>query len=165
MPIMSRPSVQPMRGKSLQKSSVADCMACFARSGDSGKLTGILNGAGEEWTPERDKSLIQTYPPRIKEGKQRNAAWLRETTGLQKSNRPLFVMVSRLVHQKGVDLALAAVETIAAGGGQFFLLGEGEPALEKLATDTVTRFPGSAAANIAFDEFSPAAQSRVAIFI
>ena len=119
---------------------------------DSGKLTGILNGAGEEWTPERDKSLIQAYPPRVKEGKHRNAAWLRETTGLQKAIRPLFVMVSRLVHQKGVDLALAAVETIAAGGGQFFLLGEGEPALEKLATDTVTRFPGSAAANIAFDE-------------
>jgi starch synthase len=119
---------------------------------DSGKLTGILNGVGEDWTPERDTSLIQTYPPRIKEAKQRNATWLRENAGLQKANRPIFVMVSRLVHQKGVDLALAAVETITAGGGQFFLLGEGEPALEKLAADTVAQFPGSAAVQIAFDE-------------
>jgi starch synthase len=119
---------------------------------DSGKLTGILNGIGDDWTPERDNSLIQTYPPRIKEGKQRNAAWLRETAGLQKANRPLFVMVSRLVHQKGVDLALATVETIAAGGGQFFLLGEGEPGLERLATDAVAQFPDSAAVKIAFDE-------------
>lgn len=119
---------------------------------DLGKLTGILNGAGEDWSPERDKSLIQPYPPRVKESKQRNAAWLREIAGLQKANRPIIAMVSRLVHQKGVDLALAAVETIAAGGGQFFLLGEGEPGLEQIANDTVAQFPGSAAVIIAFDE-------------
>ncbi len=119
---------------------------------ESGKLTGILNGAGEDWTPQTDPRLIRNYPPRVRQGKQRNAVWLRETAGLENGNRPLFVMVSRLVHQKGVDLALAAVETIVAGGGQFFLLGEGEPGLENLARATAAQFPGSAAVMIAFDE-------------
>jgi starch synthase len=118
----------------------------------SGRLTGILNGIGEDWSPERDGSLVANFPPRVKAGKARNAAWLREFAGLDAENRPLFVMVSRLVHQKGVDLALSGVETIVAGGGQFFLLGEGKPELESLAKETVAAFPGSAAAMIAFDE-------------
>jgi starch synthase len=88
----------------------------------------------------------------VKDAKQRNAGWLREQAGLQKSNRPLFVMVSRFVHQKGVDLALAAAETIVAAGGQFFLLGEGDPELEHHADDTIGKLPGSAALMIAFDE-------------
>jgi len=119
---------------------------------DAGKLSGILNGAGKDWAPDKDPTLIEPFPPHVKQAKQRNAAWLRETVGLEKSNRPIFAMISRLVHQKGVDLALDAVETIVAGGGQFFLLGEGEPGLEKLARDTASRFPGSAAVMIAFDE-------------
>jgi len=118
----------------------------------SGKLTGILNGVGDDWNPEVDQQLVQNFPPRIKEGKQQNAGWLRDKVGLQKSNRPLFVMVSRFVHQKGVDLALTAVQTIAAAGGHFFLLGEGDPELERLATETVADFAGSAAVMIAFDE-------------
>jgi starch synthase len=119
---------------------------------ESGRLAGILNGAGDDWAPQSDKALIQNYPPRVRQGKQRNAAWLRETAGLEREHRPLFAMVSRLVHQKGVDLALEAVETIVAGGGQFFLLGEGEPGLEELARDTAAQFAGSAAVMIAFDE-------------
>lgn len=118
----------------------------------AGKLTGILNGVGDDWNPENDSQLVQRFPPRVKEAKQRNAGWLREKAGLQKSNRPLFVMVSRFVHQKGVDLALAAAETIVAAGGQFFLFGEGDPELERQAKDVVGKFPGSAAVMIAFDE-------------
>lgn len=118
----------------------------------AGKLTGILNGIGEDWTPERDTKLVQNYPPQVRRGKRLNADWLRGVSGLAGGDRPLFVMVSRLVHQKGVDLALAGVETIVSGGGQFFLLGHGDPALEQMARTTVARFDGAATVMIAFDE-------------
>lgn len=118
----------------------------------AGKLTGILNGIGDDWAPERDAKLIENYPPQIHAGKRRNADWLRDTAGLTGENRPLFVMVSRLVHQKGVDLALSAVETLVSGGGQFFLLGHGDPELERMARNTVGQFDGAAAVMIAFDD-------------
>jgi starch synthase len=88
----------------------------------------------------------------VAEGKRQNAAWLREAAGLSDQPAPLFVMISRFVHQKGVDLALAAIETIVAGGGQFFLLGEGDAELEALAQRTVSQYPKQAAVRIAFDE-------------
>ena len=118
----------------------------------SGRLTGILNGIGEDWAPEHDPHLVRNYPPAVRQGKSCNAEWLRDVSGLNRETRPLFVMVSRLVHQKGVDLALDCVETIVAHGGQFFLLGEGDPGLESLARHRVAGFPGSAAVMIAFDE-------------
>ena len=118
----------------------------------AGKLTGILNGIGDDWAPERDTKLIENYPPHVRAGKKQNADWLRETAGLAAGDRPLFVMVTRLVHQKGVDLALSAVETMVSGGGQFFLLGNGDPELERTALRTVAEFEGAAAVMIAFDE-------------
>lgn len=118
----------------------------------AGKLTGILNGIGDDWAPEYDARLVENYPPQVLAGKKRNADWLRDAAGLADEDRPLFVMVSRLVHQKGVDLALSAVETVVSGGGQFFLLGNGDPELERAARNTVAQFDGAAAVTIAFDD-------------
>jgi starch synthase len=118
----------------------------------SGRLSGILNGAGDDWDPRTDSHLVENFPPSVKEGKQRSADWLRKSADLERANRPLFVMVSRFVHQKGIDLALSVIQTIASAGGQFFLLGEGDPELERLAKHTVAKFPDSAAVMIAFDE-------------
>ncbi len=118
----------------------------------AGKLTGILNGIGDDWAPEQDTKLIGNYPPRVRDGKKRNADWLRDKAGLACGDGPLFVMVSRLVHQKGVDLALSAVETLVSAGGQFFLLGNGDPELERMAQTTAEQFDGAAAVTIAFDD-------------
>ena len=124
----------------------------LATLASSGRLSGILNGVGADWAPGRDPALAANYPPKVKQGKRRNGAWLRETAGLDREHRPLFVMVSRLVHQKGVDLALSSVESIVSNGGQFFLIGQGEPELESLARKTAAPFPGSAAVMVAFNE-------------
>jgi starch synthase len=61
-------------------------------------------------------------------------------------------MVSRFVHQKGVDLAIHAATRIAAGGGQFVLLGEGDRALERAALDAAAANPDYVGVAIAFDE-------------
>jgi starch synthase len=56
---------------------------------------------------------------------------------------PLFAVVSRLVHQKGIDIVLEAAESIVSAGGQMVITGKGEShfetALRKLAARHHTR--------------------------
>ena len=65
---------------------------------------------------------------------------------------PLFAVVSRLVHQKGIDLTLAAAEHIVAGGGRIAIIGQGERALEQQVEALATRFPGRIGVNLTFCE-------------
>ena len=118
----------------------------------TGRLTGIMNRIGEEWAPEHDPHLVRNYPPGTQEAKERNANALRRDVGLKKHRGPLFAMVSRLVHQKGIDLALTAAEMIVERGGQFVLLGEGERNIEAAALDLAAHMPDFVGVKIAFDE-------------
>ena len=45
------------------------------------------------------------------EGKQANSDYVRQQFGLALSRGPIFGLVARLVHQKGVDLVLSAAGT------------------------------------------------------
>src|SRR5579864_3776003 len=90
--------------------------------------------------------------PKTQEVKERNANAVRRELDLKEHRGPLFAMVSRLVHQKGVDLALAAAAMIVDNGGQFVLVGEGERELEAAALDLAAKNPGMVGVKIAFDE-------------
>ncbi len=50
--------------------------------------------------------------------------------GLSLCRAPLFAFVSRLVHQKGVDLVIQAAELIADHGAQLVVMGLGESKME-----------------------------------
>ena len=52
------------------------------------------------------------------EAKRANADGVRQQFGLALSRGPIFGLVARLVHQKGVDLVLAAADAIVSAGGQ-----------------------------------------------
>lgn len=91
-------------------------------------LTGIVNGVDENaWNPETDPH-IETYSRPT--GKTANKRALRKAFGLGPSRGPLFVLVSRLSEQKGIDLLLQALPELLANGGQLALLGSGDPRLE-----------------------------------
>lgn len=91
-------------------------------------LTGILNGIDEDvWNPATDPA-IATYTDA--KGKAANKTALRKEMGLPDSDGPLCVIVSRMTHQKGLDLLLQALPTLLAGGGQLALLGSGDPELQ-----------------------------------
>ena len=60
--------------------------------------------------------------------------------------------MTRLDWQKGVDLALAAMEPLMARGAQYALLGSGDLKLEKAAGDFAARHPGRAAFRRVFDD-------------
>ena len=93
-----------------------------------GRLTGIVNGIDKTWDPRADKQCPYLFDAQRWKG--RYADYVRGAFRLSLARAPLFVFVSRLVHQKGVDLVLQACEFIARRGGQIVVLGCGEPEAE-----------------------------------
>jgi starch synthase len=117
-------------------------------------LTGILNGIDDAvWNPARDPHIPARYSAVRPEGKAANKTALRERLGLAAgAEAPLFCVVSRLTHQKGLDLLLAVLPDLLAGGGQLAVLGSGEPALETGFRAAAAAYPGRVACVIGYDE-------------
>jgi starch synthase len=123
---------------------------------DQGRLTGILNGIDESWNPSTDPHLPHPFDAPDWRGKEANAQHLREAFGLSVTRGPLFAVVSRLVHQKGLDLAMAAIGSIVRDGGQLIVTGEGEPELENALRAAAAERPDAIAVKIGYEE--PAAR-------
>ena len=117
---------------------------------EEGRLTGIVNGIDHSWNAlvEGGKTSEQI----VRQWKRRNAAAIRQSFELPESRGPLFSIVSRLVHQKGIDLSLEAAETIVAQGGQLVVTGRGEPRIEDAVEKLARRYPHAVAARIGFDD-------------
>jgi starch synthase len=64
----------------------------------------------------------------------------------------LFTVVSRLTHQKGLDLLAAALPGLVARGGQLALLGSGSAELEALFERAAADHPGRVGVRIGYDE-------------
>lgn len=92
-------------------------------------LRGILNGIDyTEWNPGVDRHIAATYTADDKSGKAVCKAALQREMGLPvRDDVPLVGIISRLVHQKGVDLLARAMPQILDLDLQFVLLGSGEP--------------------------------------
>jgi starch synthase len=84
--------------------------------------------------------------------KEHNAAAIRDAFDLAPTHGPLFSIISRLVHQKGIDLSIEAAETIVGAGGQIAVTGRGDPKLEGAIVDLSKRYPGSVGVHIGFDD-------------
>jgi len=117
-------------------------------------LFGILNGVDyEEWDPAKDSFLKQTYSVRNLEQKSANKLELQKEFGIPlQENVPLFGSVGRLVHQKGVDILLSAMEEMCSADLQFILLGSGAPMFQRAFQDLASRFSDRASVRIGFDE-------------
>ena len=116
------------------------------------RLSGILNGIDENWDPRTCTHLAKQFEAGDWKGKQANAESIRRDFGLAASRGPLFSVVARLVHQKGIDLVLSVADSIVSAGGQIVVMGTGERQLE-IATQTLARRHAKhVAVKIGFDE-------------
>ncbi|HWL80967.1 MAG TPA: glycogen synthase GlgA [Roseomonas sp.] len=97
-----------------------------------GRLSGIVNGIDESWDPARDPYLPYHFQAEDLHGKRMLGELVRTSLCLEHSEGPLFAIVSRLVHQKGLDLVAEAAPEIVRMGGQIAILGMGQPAVEQL---------------------------------
>ena len=119
-------------------------------------LIGILNGIDEDsWNPKTDSALNEEieYENPAK-GKMANKAFLlKEMNLLFDQNVPLIGAVSRLYHQKGLDLLADSLPSLVSNSKiQFIILGSGDKHLEKRFEELAKQFPKNIATCIGFDD-------------
>jgi len=99
------------------------------------KLYGVLNGIDvEQFNPKTDPHLLNNYDvDTFVEARRKNKQQIQEFAGLEvREDVPLIAIVSRLVWQKGIDLAIPALRSILEERDvQLIALGTGEPELSQ----------------------------------
>lgn len=117
-------------------------------------LTGILNGIdNDEWNPANDRHLAAGYSASDLRGKLDNKLALQKRMGLHvDADTPLFGLVSRFTHQKGLDLVLEIAPHLVAAGAQLVLLGSGDAGMQRWALDLAHHHSGRIGAYVGFDE-------------
>ena len=108
------------------------------------KMYGILNGIDPDlYDPGKDKRIPANFTMDDKSGKLACKEYIQEIFGIRKEkNWPLFVMVARLVEQKGVDLISELLDTLMAKGVQLIIFGQGEKKYTDYFYDCARRYKG-----------------------
>lgn len=117
------------------------------------RVTGIVNGIDTgQWNPEADASIAARFGVKSLAKRQANKRALEAEFGLQSGDGPLFVVISRLTWQKGMDVLLEAIDHLVGIGGRLALLGSGDKAMENGFHAAAMRHPGKVAVRVGYDE-------------
>ncbi|WP_262964118.1 glycogen synthase GlgA [Methylobacter psychrophilus] len=117
-------------------------------------LTGIINGIdADQWNPETDPAISERFDILTLPKKQLNKMALQKQHALPVNNAvPVFVLISRLVEQKGIDLVLECLPEMLTLPLQFILLGKGEKSFEQQLSTFASRYPNKIAITLGYDE-------------
>lgn len=117
-------------------------------------LIGILNGVDyDEWNTTHNPFLAQSYSAEDLAGKAACKAVLQAELGLEVDARvPIYGVVTRIADQKGIDIALGALEEMLTASMQFVLLGSGSPQYERALQNLAKRFPKKVGIRIGYDQ-------------
>lgn len=124
----------------------------LARRQQEGQLSGILNGIDASWDPKTDAHLRIHFSLNDHIGKIKNKQALRQEWHLPEQQGPIFAVVSRLVHQKGLDIICDVTPQLVEAGGQLIIMGGGEPDIEQTVRQLAWRYPQHVRAHIGFNE-------------
>ncbi|MBS3935912.1 MAG: glycogen/starch synthase, partial [Sulfuritalea sp.] len=118
------------------------------------RLTGILNGIDDAvWNPALDPHIAMRYDRDHLDAKRRNKIALQREMGLaERDDCPLFGVVSRLTHQKGLDLVVEIGAALVGLPAQLAVLGSGARALEAAFRELAQRHPGQVAVTIGYSD-------------
>lgn len=119
----------------------------------SDDLIGVVNGIDTtEYNPSTDPYLPVLYRT-ARSKKKENRILLQDKIGLSyRDGAPLYIIISRLVEQKGLHLVQHIMDEFLQEDIQFIVLGTGEPEFEGYFADLSNRHPEKAAALLTFDE-------------
>ncbi len=121
-----------------------------ARRGD---LVGILNGIDATWDPATDPHIAANYTPEDLSGKLLCKTALQRRMGLAvRPDTPLFGVVARLDHQKGIDLISELTPWLVRQEVQLVVLGSGSRELSEFFRGLSANVPRQVGAHIGFDE-------------
>lgn len=112
------------------------------------QLMGILNGIDvDDYDPEKDPMIYANYGAFSLGGKEACKAGLQRELGLHvDANAPVVGMVTRLSHQKGLDLVERVIRELMDTGIQLVVLGMGDAKYTDLFQWAETAYPGRVAA-------------------
>lgn len=117
------------------------------------RVHGIVNGIDTgEWNPESDPALVQRFGLRTMARRVANRGALEAEFGLDSHDGPLFVVITRLTWQKGIDVLLEVIDHLVGLDGRLALLGSGDAAMEGAFHAAAERHPGKVAVRIGYDE-------------
>ena len=122
--------------------------------GRANQLSGILNGIDTSvWNPATDPHIASTFSSEELEKRVANKVALQRRLGLRiVPDAFLLGVISRMSWQKGLDLLLANLSTIASDGMQIAILGSGELELESRYKAAAESNPHQVSASIGYDE-------------
>jgi starch synthase len=146
-------TVSPSYAEEIQTDAEGMGMAGLLRA-RSAELSGILNGIDTTaWNPAGDPHLATPFSATRLAAKAKNKAALQQEMGLaRRDDVPLLGIVSRLTHQKGLDLLPLIAPALAEVPVQLAVLGNGQRVLEEEFTKLAADHPGQFAVRIGFDE-------------
>lgn len=115
---------------------------------------GILNGLDYSiWNPAADKFIAKNFSLKDIDGKYADKQDLQKFCKLpQKSEVPLFGIVSRLAEQKGFDILADAIEEICNMDLQLVILGTGDAKYHAILEDIVKKYPKIVSLHLKFDD-------------
>ena len=126
--------------------------AILSRSSD---VIGIINGVDtDKWNPKDDDLIISNFSSKNLEGKIACKKDLQKIYRLEeKDSIPLFVIVTRLYEQKGMDLLLEILDELMNKTIiQLAILGTGDPQIEKSFVKYSDKFKKRISIALKFDE-------------
>ena len=116
-------------------------------------LYGIVNGLDyEQWDPATDEMIPARYSVGDMAGKATSKREFSKMAGFDNIDRPLAGVVSRLAHQKGIDLIAGAARDMVKMGLNVAVLGRGDAELEKTLRDMAKELNGAFWVSLKHDE-------------
>ncbi len=122
-------------------------------NGRADRLHGILNGIDMAiWNPAADTLIAKPFAARSLTARTANRRALETRFGLDRDAAPLFIIVSRLTWQKGMDLMIGAIDHLVGLGAKLSVLGSGDHPLEGAFLAASDRHRGRVSVQIGYDE-------------
>jgi starch synthase len=117
-------------------------------------FSGILNGIDYDiYNPENDNVIYKNYGKNNLKSKVINKKKLQQHLGLRINEKvPMIGIVSRLTHQKGMDLIKSIGEELIKNDIQLVVLGTGDNEYQEYFKYLQEKYPKKVSANIYFDD-------------
>lgn len=145
-------TVSPSYALEIQTPAYGNGLELFLKS-RSDSIMGIVNGIDiNDWNPATDPDISHNYGFENLELRKENKKILLEEFSLSPDlDIPLFIIITRMDHQKGVDLLIETLTKVVHLPWQAIILGTGNPELENACRNLEKEHPDKVRAVIRFD--------------
>jgi starch synthase len=117
------------------------------------RVRGVVNGIDTaEWNPASDPALAAPFTARTLGKRLANKRALETEFGLDAEDGPLFIVITRLTWQKGMDVLPEVLDHLVGNGARLALLGSGDMQIERALRAGAARHKGRIGMRVGYDE-------------